>query len=225
MNQIVTKGVILNRTNYQEADRILTFITPDQGKLRLIAKGVRKSKAKLAGSTELLSNTQITFIPSRGDIGTLISARLIKHYGNIVGDYDRTQMAYSAMKLIDRATREGSEEAYFDLINESLKSLNDPLISQAIIRLWLNLRVLSVMGHIPDFWNDLNGEQFVFDFQKMRFSESAKGSFTKDHIKILRLNLANSPSQLVRVNEGEKLSSDLVTLVSNLLANYNLPAL
>jgi len=39
----------LSRTDYGEADRILTVLTPDYGKLRLLAKGVRKVKSKLGG--------------------------------------------------------------------------------------------------------------------------------------------------------------------------------
>jgi DNA repair protein RecO (recombination protein O) len=55
MKTIVTKGIVLTRTDYGEADRILHFLTPDQGKIAGIAKGVRKSKSKLAGGIELFS--------------------------------------------------------------------------------------------------------------------------------------------------------------------------
>ena len=41
MKQLVSQAVVLSRTDYGEADRILTLLTPDQGKLRLLAKGVR----------------------------------------------------------------------------------------------------------------------------------------------------------------------------------------
>jgi DNA repair protein RecO (recombination protein O) len=44
-----TQGVVLTRINYAEADRILTVLTEDFGKVSLIAKGTRKEKSKLAG--------------------------------------------------------------------------------------------------------------------------------------------------------------------------------
>ena len=44
-----TVAIILKRINYGEADEYVNFVTPDYGKLRLMAKGVRKSKSKLAG--------------------------------------------------------------------------------------------------------------------------------------------------------------------------------
>lgn len=45
---IRTLGIVLRRTNYGEADRILNILTPS-GKITAIAKGVRKSRSKLAG--------------------------------------------------------------------------------------------------------------------------------------------------------------------------------
>src|ERR1700676_1640031 len=50
INQIITTGIVLRRINYMEADRIITILTPDYGKLTLFAKGVRKANSKLAGS-------------------------------------------------------------------------------------------------------------------------------------------------------------------------------
>ena len=51
---IRTQGFVLKRTNYGEADRILNIITP-LGKYAVIAKSVRKSRSKLAGSIEMFS--------------------------------------------------------------------------------------------------------------------------------------------------------------------------
>ena len=61
-----TSAIILKRVDYGEADRILTLLTPDHGKLSLMAKGVRKIKSKLAGGIELFSISTITFAEGRG---------------------------------------------------------------------------------------------------------------------------------------------------------------
>jgi DNA repair protein RecO (recombination protein O) len=84
MNQIITTAIILRRTDFGEADRILTLITPDHGKIRLMAKGVRRPKSKLAGGIELFSVSKISYIKGRSEIGTLVSAQLNTHYGTIV---------------------------------------------------------------------------------------------------------------------------------------------
>jgi DNA repair protein RecO (recombination protein O) len=109
VNQILTRGIVLSRTDYGEADRILTLLTPDQGKIRLIAKGVRKIKSKLAGGIELFSVSDVTFIRGRGDIGTLVSARLDTHYGTIVKDIERVQLGYDLIKQINKSTEDQPE--------------------------------------------------------------------------------------------------------------------
>ncbi|MCA9330182.1 DNA repair protein RecO, partial [Candidatus Saccharibacteria bacterium] len=62
MKQIVTVGIVLARINYGEADRIVTILTPDHGKIRLLARGVRKIKSRLAGGIELFSINDLTYI-------------------------------------------------------------------------------------------------------------------------------------------------------------------
>ncbi|MDB5181251.1 MAG: repair protein RecO, partial [Candidatus Saccharibacteria bacterium] len=113
MKQITTTAIILSRTDFGEADRILTLLTPDHGKLRLIAKGVRRIKSKLAGGIELFSVSDIVYIKGRGDIGTLISTRLIRHYGKIVSDVTRTMLGYDLIKMLNKATEDEPEDDYF----------------------------------------------------------------------------------------------------------------
>jgi DNA repair protein RecO (recombination protein O) len=79
MKQQSTKAVILTRTDYGEADRIMTFLTPELGKVRAMAKGVRKPKSKLAGGIELFSVSDITYIVGRSELQTLVSTRLDTH--------------------------------------------------------------------------------------------------------------------------------------------------
>src|SRR6266550_6261884 len=103
MQTIRTEAIILRRTNYGEADRILNLLTPEHGKISAIAKGVRKTKSKLAGGLELFATCDITVLRGKSDMGTISSARLIKFYGDILKDYDRMQLAYELVKLTNRA--------------------------------------------------------------------------------------------------------------------------
>src|SRR6185503_9222549 len=129
MRQFRTKCIILSRTDYGEADRIITFLTPDQGKVKAIAKGVRKSKSKLAGGIELFCISDISFIPAKREIGTVVSTRLIDHYGEIVKDIDRTNAGYSFIKKLDKATEDAAETDYFSLLEESFNALDDSSIN------------------------------------------------------------------------------------------------
>src|SRR5688572_15436140 len=147
MNQLVTEGIILSRIDYGEADRILTLLTPEQGKLRLMAKGVRRVKSKLAGGIELFSVSSITFVKGRGEIGTLISTRLAKHYAAIVKDLDRTMLGYDLIKQLNKVTEDHPEPEYFELLRHVFAALDDPAISLELVRFWFAAQLLRIEGH------------------------------------------------------------------------------
>ena len=225
---VVTKGIVLARTDYGEADRIITFITPDHGKLKAIAKGVRRAKSKLAGGIELFSVSDLTYIVGRGEIQTLISTRLESHFGNIVKDLHRTTKAYEILKFINKATEEAAEAGYYNLLKHALESLNNPEIDTDIIALWFNLQLLKLMGHAPDLHTDINGQKlspgtdYNFYFDEMKFGKSPDGSgLAPKFIKFLRLGLqARAPQVLGRVEGAEELAVKTQPLAASMLKSY-----
>ena len=65
MNNIVDEAIVLKRIEYGEADRILTVLTKNHGKISVIAKGVRKPKSKLAGGIEIFCVNSISYVNSK----------------------------------------------------------------------------------------------------------------------------------------------------------------
>lgn len=226
--QIVTSAIVLARTDYQEADRILTMLTPDNGKVRVIAKGVRRPKSKLAGGIELFSVNDITYLPSqRSELHTLISTRLLQNYGDIVKDIKRTMFGYELLKRINRATEDSPEEAFFNLLQISLESLNNLELNIEMIELWFSMQLLRITGHTPNFITDVEGtklvasEAYTFDHDAMAFRTAADGSFTSNHIKILRLSVAaNQPAVLAQVSGAGAVIMTCTGLVHSILGNY-----
>ncbi len=227
MNQIITKGIVLSRTDYGEADRILTLLTPDQGKLRLMARGVRRPKSKLAGGIELFSTSDITFIRGRGEIGTLVSARLVKYYDSIVKDIGRVQLGYELIKMLNRATEDQPEADYFELLRRTFEALDDPAASRALIRVWFEARLLYLAGHSPNLHSGMDNQKlsqegaYEFDFDAMAFRPRADGRFGAAHIKTLRLLFSHHPPRtLAQVQGLEGLLPDLAPLVQTMLAAH-----
>jgi DNA repair protein RecO len=222
MKQLTTTGIILNRTDFGEADRILTLLTPDYGKLRLIAKGVRRIKSKMAGGIELFSVSQIGFIKGRGEIGTLISTRLAKHYGNIVTNLDRTMAGYDMIKRLDKATEEGVEQEFFAILQHVFEALDDSTISLPVIRFWFEMQLLEVGGRSPNLATDhigeklIPGKQYDFDTEHMAFQPSSSGRYDSDHIKILRLARDYPPSVLAHITNSQELVDDSLHLLERL---------
>jgi len=227
MKQIVTRGIVLARTDFGEADRIITLLTPDYGKLRLMAKGVRRVKSKLAGGIELFSVSDITFIRGRGDIGTLVSSRLQWHYGNIVKNIDRTMLGYELVKRLNKATEDEPEPAYFDLLEACFATLNDPAISPKLIKLWFSMQLLRLAGHTPNLRTDTAGHKlapdhpYTFDFDQMAFTPNERGQFRADHIKFLRLSFfSHNPKILQNIRGNDRLMTETGPLVVTMSSTH-----
>lgn len=222
--QVITTGIVLTRTDFQEADRILTILTPDHGKLRAIAKGVRRPRSKLAGGIELLSVSDITYLPGRGELGTLISTRLLTHYGNIVQDIQRTMLAYDFLKRINRITEDAAGEEYFQLLKRAFEALNDLELPYDLTELWLTVQLLNVTGHMPNLQTDTGGAkltaegEYLFDFDTMALRPQAGGPMRANHIKLLRLAYAtDSPLVLKQIKAADQILPEVLHLAKNLL--------
>jgi len=224
MKQLTTTGIILQRTDYGEADRILVLLTPDHGKLHLLAKGVRRVKSKLAGGIELFSVSHITFLEARsgrGGLGTLISSRLIKHYGDIVKDVNRTMLGYDLIKQLHKATEDEPESEYFTLLEHAFEALNDHGVDVGLIRLWFAIQLLRIAGHSPNLQTDITGaklhaeQRYVFSFDDMTFAIAPAGQgMQASHIKFLRLAFQGyQPRVLQQVQGGGELTAALMPLV------------
>lgn len=223
-NQIVTTGIVLTRTDFQEADRILTMITPDQGKVRLMAKGVRRQRSKLAGGIELFSVSQITLLPRRGEIQTLISSRLEVHFGNIVKDINRTMLGYELLKRMNRITEDAAGPEYFELLRHALAGLNDPDIHADLVELWFGMQLLRITGHAPNLRTDTEGQkleidsQYLFEFDQMAFRQQTDGPYNANHVKLLRLAYSvEEPSTLKQVTDAITCAPEALRLVSTML--------
>ncbi|HEY5152925.1 MAG TPA: DNA repair protein RecO [Candidatus Saccharimonadales bacterium] len=227
MNQIRTQGIVLSRTDYGETDRILTLLTPDRGKLRLMARGVRRAKSKLAGGIELFSTSDITYMQGRGEIGTLISARLVRYYDRIVKNIDRVQLGYELIKMLNRATEDQPEAEYFELLEQAFQALNEAAIDQDLILLWFKAHLLRQAGHSPNLHTDINDEKLLadvaydFDFEVMAFSPRPDGHFDAGHIKTMRLLFSHhEPLALAQVDGLIALLPELAPTVQAMFSSY-----
>ncbi len=223
--QIVTTGIVLNRIDFQEADRIISLMTPDQGKIRLIAKGVRKLASKLAGGIELFSVSEITFIRGKSDLGTLVSSRLKVHFGKIVQDIDRTMLGYEFLKRTNKVTEDAADTEYFDLLRTTLSALNDLDLPLIIIEFWFTMQLLHISGHAPNLRTNSAGEplkndvSYSFDYDIMAFSPHSDGLFLANHIKLLSLGIrASQPAILTKVQGASELLPALLVLAKTILS-------
>jgi DNA repair protein RecO len=209
---IVTTGIVLSRRDFQEADRIITVLTPDHGKLSFIAKGVRRPKSKLAAGIELFSVSELTLLPGRSDLKTLLSSRLLKHYGEIVKDINRTMLGYEFIKYLAKTIEDSAGGEYFDLLQTGIAGLDKLDLPIEAVETWFNMQLLQLTGHAPNLRTDTTGanlesdKMYLFSFDDMTFAPGHEGEASTDLIKYLRLASATeSPALLGQVQISDQL--------------------
>lgn len=204
MKTITTRAIVLRRTNFGEADRILHLLTPE-GRRSVMAKGVRKEKSKLAGGIELFAVTDVVLGEGKGDLGILTSARLVHFYRHIIEDYDRLQFGYFVIQQITRASENVDEPEWFDMTADIFMALDSKTIPLALTQTWFYLRHASLLGHQLNLNIDTNGEKLTadrtyrYDVGEQGLRELTNGELTAEHIKLLRLISTRSLKVLAQI--------------------------
>jgi DNA repair protein RecO (recombination protein O) len=143
-----TDAIILHRTDFGEADRLLTVFTPERGKIRLLAKGVRKTTSRKAGHVELFMLTDM--LVAHGRTWDIISqAEIVEPYRDLREDLDKTSQAYYLAELLDRFTEEHDANApLFQLLTLTLVHLSHTTDPFLLLR-YFELHLLSLTGFQP----------------------------------------------------------------------------
>lgn len=204
MKTVRTRAIVLRRTNFGEADRILQLLTPE-GRRSVMAKGVRREKSKLAGGIELFAITDVVLGEGRGELGILTSAQLVKFYRHILEDYDRLQFGYRAIKLVGTASSTVDEPEWYDLLAEVLAALDTLTIPSELIETWFLLRYSALLGRELNLDSDIDSQKLSAEL-KYRYDSSEEGlrplqsgEVTSEHIKLLRLIATRSLKVLVQI--------------------------
>lgn len=198
-----TRAIVLRRTNYGEADRILQLITPE-GRRSVMARGARKEKSKLAGGIELFAVSDIVINQGKGELGILTSARLVQFYRHIMENYDTLQFAYEVVRQVAKASETVDEPEWFDTLQEVLMGLDSSLPRQ-LVETWFYLRHAALLGRELSLKNDINGQpltpdaRYAYDVSEQGLRRSENGELTADHIKLLRLIEVKSLGVLAQI--------------------------
>lgn len=122
MYSIRTEGVVLKRRNINEADKLVTVLTKDKGKLQIKAPGVRKISSRRSPHIELLNRVNIALYIRHAPL--LTEAQVITDYSAIKQDLQKIGFAYHICEITDGFCAENQEnEAVYDLLVITLDQL------------------------------------------------------------------------------------------------------
>lgn len=118
-------GIVLRTYKLGESDRIISFVTNTHGKVRAVAKGVRKTKSRIGARLEPLSHVNLLIYEGRGDLDIVSQAESVESYRVIREDLDRLTHATAILEAVDLVSvEEQSDERLYQMLAGALRSLN-----------------------------------------------------------------------------------------------------
>jgi DNA repair protein RecO (recombination protein O) len=147
-----SEALVLRGLDLGEADRVLTILTPHLGKLRIIAKGVRRPRSRLGGGLEPLGHVDLVLAVGR-TFDVVTQVQLVDPHLGLRSDLHATAAGWYLAELADRFCEERAESAAaFELLGAGLTALDvapTPAAREAIARAF-ELRLLDAMGYRPE---------------------------------------------------------------------------
>ena len=214
-------AVVLRTYRLREADRIVNFVTEGHGKVRAVAKGVRKTKSKFGARLEPGSHIAAQFYEGRElDIVTQVDS--IDHFRAVRDDLQRLGRAMAMLEVVDQVAQEGeSNPGLYRMLVGALRTLDErssPLVGPAFF--W---KVLVAEGFGPGLdacvacGSDVDLVTFDIDAGGVRCEQCGGGRPLSDRARVLLSQIAggqlgaalNEPESAV-TREVEDLATEVL---------------
>lgn len=141
------RGIVLRTYKLGEADRIVSFATERHGKVRAVAKGVRKTKSKFGGRLEPINHVALQLYEGR-ELDIVTQAEGLDHFRAIREDLDRLTRAVTLLEAVDQLSmeREPNPELYRMLLG-ALRTLDER--NSALVVAGFHWKALALEGFRP----------------------------------------------------------------------------
>lgn len=167
-----TEAVVIRRSDFGEADRLLTLVTP-HGKRRVVAKGTRKTMSRLAGHIELFTHATMLLAIGR-NLDIVTQSAILQPFDQLRADLQRISAAYYVAELLDRLLEEeDANRPAFDLLVGTLAALDGTRNIDLVLRFY-ELHLLGYVGYRPHFFHCANCQEALTE-DAAHFSPGAGG--------------------------------------------------
>jgi DNA repair protein RecO (recombination protein O) len=148
VSQFRDRGVVLRTIRLGEADRIVTLLTEQRGKVRAVAKGVRRTTSKFGSRLEPLTHVALLGWQGRGDLDTVNQVEVLDTNRAVREDLDRMATAITMLEVVDQVAQERhANPRLYEMLVGALAALgvrDSPMIAPAFF-----LKVLALEGSAP----------------------------------------------------------------------------
>lgn len=142
------EAIVLRTMRLGEADRIVTFFGRANGKIRAVAKGVRKTKSRFGGRMEPFSQVLLVLWQGRSGLDTVTQVEVIEPFRGVKEDLERFAMGQVMLEAVDRVVQEKEPTPrLYTMLTDALHSLSStrsPLVVGGFL-----LRLSGIAGFAP----------------------------------------------------------------------------
>lgn len=158
-----TQGIIIKKTDLAETNRLLTIYTRDFGKIRVLARAVKKEQAKLKGHLELFLHSRLMLAPGR-NLDIITGAETIESFPQLHQRLSSLAAAYYLAEIIDKIMAgPEKDERIWNLLLSSFQEL-DITIKTKTVQNFEN-KLLEFLGY--DLTNQINRQNPVSFIQSL----------------------------------------------------------
>jgi DNA repair protein RecO (recombination protein O) len=149
MNLYREQGVVLRTWKLGEADRIVVLLTQGEGKVRAVAKGVRKTKSRFGGRLEPFSHVDLSLYRGR-ELDIVTQAEVINPFRALREDYDRVVAGAAMLEAVDQVAqeREAAIRVYLLLVR-ALRALDGGPRDPSVVLDAFLLKLMALEGYRP----------------------------------------------------------------------------
>jgi DNA repair protein RecO (recombination protein O) len=144
-----TDAIVLTRFDLNEADRVLTLITPGSGKLKAIAKGIRRPTSRLGGSLEPFAELRVAL--ARGRTFDVVTQVSVGHpWLRLRDSLESAATAWYLAELADRSLEERhAAEPIYHLLRRAYELLDAGMAPGRVAR-WFEIHLADELGVRPE---------------------------------------------------------------------------
>lgn len=212
-----TKGLILREVKYKEADRILTVLTEDIGKITVKARGALRKGSKTGAATQLFAFSELTMFENRG-YWSVNEGSTIEEFKGLRNDISSLALASYFAECVEALSDEDQPNPYMlQLILNCLFALSNNMYPQEHIKTAFEMRLMSLSGYEPDltactvcgraepaepYFSPLNGVICCRDCANSRLEATVK--LCPDSLRALRYIISAEPRKLLSFSLGDE---------------------
>jgi DNA repair protein RecO (recombination protein O) len=215
-------GIILGKRDVGETDRIYTIYTLESGKIRVLAKSVRKANAKLAGFMENFNLAEIFVAKSQG-MGKITGSLVVNNFSNIRGNLEVVKNVFDSIRLLNGLIKdEVKDQKIFKLLRDYLETMDDVAKGNnqnknETVSLGFTFKLFGELGYglevgncaycqerIKEGDNFFDPEQGGIVCKKCLSHSKTKVKASPNTIKIIRVFFQNSLRSLIKLRVDRK---------------------